>query len=40
VGFERGEVVFSRTALMGAEGDTRLVQLGQGFRDGLDAGIV
>jgi hypothetical protein len=40
VGFERGEVVFSRSALMGAEGNACLVQFGEGFRDGLDAGVV
>lgn len=37
---ERSEVVFSRTALVGAEGDTCLVQLGERFGDGLDASIV
>jgi len=40
VGFERGEVVFSRSALVRAEGDTCLVQLGERFGDGLDASIV
>jgi hypothetical protein len=25
MGFERGEVIFSRSALMGAEGDTRII---------------
>jgi hypothetical protein len=40
MGFERGEVVFSGSALVGAEGDSCLVQLGEGFGDGLDAGIV
>jgi hypothetical protein len=40
VGFERGEVVFSRSALVGAEGNACLVQFGEGFGDGLDAGVV
>ena len=40
MGFERGEVVFSRSALVRAEGDTCLVQLGERFGDGLDASIV
>jgi len=40
VRLERSEVVFSRTALVGAEGDTCLVQLAEGLGDGLDAGVV
>jgi hypothetical protein len=38
--FERGEVVFSWPALVGAEGDTCLVQFRESFRDGLDAGVI
>ncbi len=40
VWFERGEVVFSGSALVGAEGDSCFVELGECFGDGLDAGIV
>jgi hypothetical protein len=40
VGLERCEVVFSGSALVGAEGDTCLVQLGKGFGDCLDSSIV
>jgi len=40
VGFERGEVVFSGSALVGAESDSCLVQFGEGLGDGLDAGVI
>ena len=38
--FERGEVVFSRSALVGAESNACLVQFGEGLGDGLDAGVI
>jgi len=40
VGLERGEVVFSRSALVGAEGDACLVELGEGFGDRLDSSVI
>jgi len=40
MGFERGEVVFSRSALVGAEGDPCLVQFGEGLGYGLDASVI
>ncbi len=40
MGFERGEVVFSRSALVGAESNACLIQFGEGLGYGLDAGII
>ena len=40
MGLERGEVVFSRPALVGPKSNACLVQLGEGFGDGLDASVV
>jgi hypothetical protein len=40
VGFERCEVVFSGSALVGAEGNACLVQFGEGFGNGLNPSVV
>lgn len=40
MGFERCEVILSGSALVRAEGDTCLVQLGEGFGDCLYPGII
>jgi hypothetical protein len=40
VGLERGEVVFSRSALVRAKGNTCLVQLGESFGDSLDSSVI
>ena len=40
MGLERGEVVFSRSALVRAEGDARLVELGERFGDRLDSSVI
>ena len=40
VWFERGEVVLSGPALVGAERDACLVEFGEGLGDGLDAGVI
>ncbi len=40
MGFERGEVVFSGSALVGAESNACLVQFGEGLGYGLDAGVI
>ncbi len=40
MGLERGEVVFSRSALVRAEGDACLVELGEGFGDRLDSSVI
>src|SRR4029077_810887 len=37
---KRGEIVFSRPALVGAKGDACLVELGEGFGDSLDSSII
>jgi hypothetical protein len=38
--FEGSKVVFSGSALMRAENNTCLVQLGERFGDGFDAGVI
>ena len=38
--FERGKVVFSGPALVRAEGDTCLIQLGEGIGDRLDSSVI
>jgi hypothetical protein len=38
--FERGEVIFSRSALMGAESHACFVELGEGFGDRLDTSVI
>ena len=38
--FERGKVVFSGSALVGAESNSCLVQFGESLGDSLDAGVI
>src|SRR3989441_12532375 len=40
VGLKRGEVVFSRSALVRAKSHTCLVELGEGFGDRLDSSVI